>query len=124
MDRHASKKLAALLRTEITEGKLAVGARLPSTRQLEERYGVARNTANAALHLLQAEGLVVIRPGSGAYVRDPSGDSDIRVELEEVRDQLRQTREALSAAEKTVTTLLERLPARSSPPRQEARPSV
>jgi GntR family transcriptional regulator len=43
---------------------------LPPLRDLAERYGVTRNTANKALGLLQAEGLVVTRHGSGAYVRE------------------------------------------------------
>ncbi|MEU6997208.1 GntR family transcriptional regulator [Nonomuraea sp. NPDC046570] len=115
-DRHASKKLAAVLRTDIAEGRLAPGTRLPSYRQLAERYGVVVNTAQAAVRLLQAEGRVTIRPGSGTVVRSAPDmlPEDLRGELEEVRGQLRQTREALSAAEKAVTTLLERLPATAS----------
>lgn len=109
VDRHASKKLAAELRAEIgEERRFAPGSRLPSYRHLAERYGVARNTAQAAVRILQAEGLVVVKPGSGAYVRasTDAAPSDLRSELEEVREQLRQAERALSG-------LLDRLPAGS-----------
>ncbi|MEV4249514.1 winged helix-turn-helix domain-containing protein [Streptosporangium canum] len=112
-DRHASKKLAAVLRTDIAEGRYAPGARLPSYRQLAERHGVVVNTAQAAVRLLQAEGRVAIRPGSGTVVLAESDalPEGLRGELEEVQGRLRQTQEALSAAEKAVTALLGRLPA-------------
>ncbi|GHE38605.1 hypothetical protein GCM10017673_46230 [Streptosporangium violaceochromogenes] len=110
VDRHASKKLAAVLRAEISQGGRAPGTRLPTVRQLADQYGVAVNTAAAAVRLLQAEGLVVVRPSSGTYVCDQTdGPPDVRTELEDVREQLRQTRDALSATEKTVAALLERL---------------
>ncbi|WP_081937991.1 GntR family transcriptional regulator [Streptosporangium roseum] len=115
-DRHASKKLAAVLRTDIEEGRYGPGTRLPSYRQLAERHGVVVNTAQAAVRLLQAEGRVTIRPGSGTVVRaEPDAlPEDLRSDLEEVRGRLRQTQEVLSATEKAVTALLGRLPAEAS----------
>ncbi|WP_326829320.1 GntR family transcriptional regulator [Streptosporangium sp. NBC_01810] len=66
-----SRQIADDLRAEIDAGRLPPGAKLPPLRDLAERYGVTRNTANKALGLLQMEGLVVTRHGSGAYVREP-----------------------------------------------------
>lgn len=61
--------IADELRGTIEAGALVPGARLPSGRQLAEKYRVARNTADEAIRLLRDEGLVDIRHGSGAYVR-------------------------------------------------------
>ena len=43
---------------------------MPSYRQLRDAHHVAQNTAQAAVRLLAAEGLVEIRPARGAYVRE------------------------------------------------------
>lgn len=71
MDPHSpARRIAADLRADITAGRLPSGARLPSVRDLAERYSVSRSTAGKALILLKTEGLVVTRHGSGAYVRE------------------------------------------------------
>lgn len=57
------------LRQQIANGELAEGERLPSQPQLARDYGVTRVTATKAISALVAEGLVVTRVGSGAYVR-------------------------------------------------------
>lgn len=44
--------------------------KIPTVRELMQRYGVSRNTAVKAINILQGEGLVVSRYGSGNYVRD------------------------------------------------------
>ncbi|WP_410657477.1 PLP-dependent aminotransferase family protein [Amycolatopsis sp. lyj-112] len=46
----------------------ASGDRLPSSRELIERYRVGPVTVSRAIALLAAEGVVVTRPGSGTYV--------------------------------------------------------
>jgi DNA-binding FadR family transcriptional regulator len=114
---HASHNLAAAIRADITSGRLPTGARLPSYRRLAEEHGVAQNTAQAAVRLLQSEGWVTIRPASGAYVRDRteepliSNPDQLRVEVAEVRERLRETRKGLTAAEEAVASLLDRLAA-------------
>jgi GntR family transcriptional regulator/MocR family aminotransferase len=62
------QRLCAELRRAILEGRLAPGARLPSSRALALRLCVSRNTVNAAFEQLLAEGYLVARPGSGTYV--------------------------------------------------------
>jgi DNA-binding transcriptional regulator YhcF (GntR family) len=114
-DRHESQRLARYLRSEIeTSGKYPPGAKLPSYRQLVAAHGVARNTVAAAIRLLEAEGIVDIRPASGVYVRDPAGSPqirDLRTDLKQLRDQLQRTKHELVTAQRTVAELLEDLPA-------------
>ncbi|TDD91022.1 PLP-dependent aminotransferase family protein [Actinomadura rubrisoli] len=49
------------------------GERLPSSRALIEAHRVSPVTVSRALALLTAEGIVVTRPGSGAFVADRPG---------------------------------------------------
>ena len=86
---------------------------MPSYRQLRDVHGIALNTAQAAVRLLAAEGLVEIRPARGAYVRDDSHDGDnrtLRAELTHLRAVLRRSRDELEAAEGLVADVLSRLP--------------
>lgn len=116
-DKHASKQLAETLRAQIASGAHPAGARLPSYRQLRDDHGVALNTAQAAIRLLAADGLVEIRPGSGAYVRGQAGEAErpLRAELTDLREALRRSRLDLAAAEQTITGLLSRLPQEGPP---------
>ena len=106
------RRVASQLRADIENGTYQAGTKLPSYRQLEDSYGVARNTVAAALRVLQAEGLVDIRPNSGAYARDPNAPRtrDIRTELLDLQEQLHKTRRELADAQKRVTGLLEEVP--------------
>ena len=62
--------LATALRKLLESGFYPVGARFPSEYELMERYNVARLTANKAVALLTAEGLLERgRRGSGTFVR-------------------------------------------------------
>jgi GntR family transcriptional regulator len=67
--RPPSQRIADDLRAAIERGQLAGGELLPSERELARKYGTARNTARAAIHLLSVAGLVVVHHGKGAYVR-------------------------------------------------------
>jgi DNA-binding FadR family transcriptional regulator len=112
-DRFASRRLASGLRAGILSGARPPGSQMPSYRQLRDAHGIALNTAQAAIRLLAAEGLVEIRPARGAYVRDHSHDGDDRIlwaELTHLRAKLRQSRDDLEAAEGLVAELLSRLP--------------
>lgn len=69
-DTGPARQIADALRADITEGRLAPGAKLPAVRTLAQQHGVSRNTAQKAVTILQAEGLVITRYGSGAYVKE------------------------------------------------------
>src|SRR3954447_1731848 len=64
----ASARIAAELRRRIAAGELAPGARMPSTRALVQRYGVAMATATKVLTSLRHEGRTRSVPGVGAVV--------------------------------------------------------
>lgn len=61
--------LAAHLRTQIVQGVLCAGERLPSIRRLAQAHGVSAATAVQACLQLEREGLALARPRSGYYVR-------------------------------------------------------
>ncbi len=60
--------LEAALREAIRDGRLAPGARLPSSRTLARDLGLARNTVADAYGQLVAEGWLTARQGSGTTV--------------------------------------------------------
>ncbi|ODU03923.1 MAG: GntR family transcriptional regulator [Pseudonocardia sp. SCN 72-86] len=64
----SSAEITAQLRARIRSGELAAGARVPSTREIVRRHGVAMATATKVLTALRQEGLVVARPGVGTVV--------------------------------------------------------
>ena len=66
------QQLAAILRGRIESGELEPDRPLPSLVSLVQQYQVARGTAGKAVGVLVAEGLVMIVPGRGAYVRQRS----------------------------------------------------
>jgi DNA-binding transcriptional regulator YhcF (GntR family) len=112
MDRFASHRIADVLRTKIIAGTCPPGSRMPSYRQLRDAHGIALNTAQAAVRILRAEGLVEILPARGAYVRDNTRDDDgqtLRAELSNLRAALWRSKEDLDAAENRVAVLLFRL---------------
>ncbi|PYM74045.1 MAG: GntR family transcriptional regulator [Candidatus Rokuibacteriota bacterium] len=56
----------------IADGRLNSGDRLPPERELAERFRVSRTSVREALRSLQSRGLIEIRAGEGAFVRDVS----------------------------------------------------
>jgi GntR family transcriptional regulator/MocR family aminotransferase len=61
-------RLEAALRDSIRSGRLAEGARLPSSRVLAADLGIARNTVAEVYTQLTAEGWLTARSGSGTLV--------------------------------------------------------
>ena len=63
------------LRSAVLDGRLRLGSRLPSTRELATRYGVARGTVVTVFEQLRAEGYLEAKVGDGTYVtsRLPEG---------------------------------------------------
>ena len=56
------------IRRLIEEGALPPGAKLPTTRDLAGRFGLARGAAVAAYEMLVADGFAEARVGAGTYV--------------------------------------------------------
>lgn len=71
-----SQVIVEQVRLLIRNGKLKPGDRLPSERELCERFGVSRVTVREALRVLEAGGLIEIRVGAkgGGFVTEPSRD--------------------------------------------------
>ena len=67
-DISATRWLYVALRTEILEGRLRPGSRLPATRDLADQYGLSRGTIVAAFEQLRSEGYLEGKTGSGTYV--------------------------------------------------------
>ncbi|WKX73379.1 PLP-dependent aminotransferase family protein [Streptomyces sp. XD-27] len=67
-ERSSVAELASILRSELN--RYSPGEKLPSSRALVERFRVSPVTVSRALAALAAEGLVVTRPGAGAFRAD------------------------------------------------------
>ena len=61
------KWLAGQLRQELLESEGQKGYKLPTEQELVRRYQLSRQTVRHALHLLEEEGLILRRQGSGSY---------------------------------------------------------
>jgi len=59
-------QLAALLREQITSGRLS--GRMPSSKSLAQEHGVSHATSDRALVMLRDEGLIYTARGKGYYV--------------------------------------------------------
>lgn len=58
------------LRSRILSGELGPGDKLPTEKQLQQRWGFSTTIVKHALTLLRSEGLIEGRRGSGNYVRN------------------------------------------------------
>jgi GntR family transcriptional regulator/MocR family aminotransferase len=65
-----TEQLVEQIRDAIRKGRIAGGARLPSSRNLADQLGISRNTVVRAYESLILEGHVEARPASGVFVAD------------------------------------------------------
>jgi GntR family transcriptional repressor for pyruvate dehydrogenase complex len=86
------QQVARAVGEAIRKGEFAGGQRLPSERELAERFGVSRPTVREAMIALEIQGFLEVRRGSGIHVTAPTpkveGDADLDVgpfELTEAR---------------------------------------
>lgn len=71
--RNRTSEVVDRIATEIRSGVLKPGDRLPTEQELMTAMGVSRTVVREAVAALKAEGLVLTRQGSGAFVAaDPS----------------------------------------------------
>lgn len=61
-------KLCNSIKSEITEGRLTFGEKLPSKRELSESLGLSQNTVLSAYSVLQSQGYIESRPRKGYFV--------------------------------------------------------
>ena len=62
------EQVAARIMQDIRAGLLAPGQRLPSERELARQMEVGRSSVREAIGVLQVDGIVETRPGSGSFV--------------------------------------------------------
>jgi GntR family transcriptional regulator len=73
------RQIADSLRSRIADGTIPVGRRIPSLVELEQEFGVARDTLRKAVQVLKDEGLVETVTGMGIFVTaepKPPADGD------------------------------------------------
>src|SRR5258706_3040950 len=70
------QKLAGRIAALIASGEFQVGARLPSERALAERFDVSRTLVREAIIVLEIQGQVEVRGGSGIYVCTPPASAE------------------------------------------------
>jgi DNA-binding GntR family transcriptional regulator len=69
-DPRVYRRLAALLRDQITSGILAPGEKVPPIEELRQEHRHSRQTVTKAMRVLEDEGLISRWPGLGYYVAD------------------------------------------------------
>jgi DNA-binding GntR family transcriptional regulator len=91
-------QVADALREDIR--RMKPGDRLPSQRELIDRFGYASQTIQNGLAALRAEGLIVSAGNLGNFVSDGSAPtSDVRDDIKEIRSQIQALAERLEALE-------------------------
>jgi hypothetical protein len=76
-----SDRIRDHIRREILSGRVAPGGRLPTERQLADRYGVSLTTVNKVMAGLELEGLLERRRGTGTYVREELAEGALAIVL-------------------------------------------
>ncbi|MGW2045546.1 TetR/AcrR family transcriptional regulator C-terminal domain-containing protein [Streptomyces sp. NPDC001858] len=107
-------RIAGELRHRIETGELAPGDRVPSTRAITQRWGVAMATATKALAALRNEGLVRAVPGVGTVVADtapPARPAGSSADDPAVRTRIVRAAVALADAEGTAGLTMRRIAA-------------
>ncbi len=61
-------ELIESIRTQIVDGNLKPGTRLPSANEIEKQAGVSRSVVREAIAALKSEGIMVSRQGVGNFV--------------------------------------------------------
>ncbi|MFD0965655.1 FCD domain-containing protein [Seminibacterium arietis] len=62
------KKIGELLKQDLSRNVYKIGERLPPERDFAEQFGVSRTVIREAIIMLELEGLVEVKKGSGVYV--------------------------------------------------------
>lgn len=65
-------QLSDVIQSQIEQGELKQGEKIPSEDQMRELYGVSRVTVRAAIERLVESGLLIKRRGKGTYVAMPA----------------------------------------------------
>ena len=70
-------QISEVIARRIHAGQLLGGERLPTERTMAAEFGVAVGTLRKALHMLQKQGLIQPKHGSGNYVNSSPQASNL-----------------------------------------------
>lgn len=68
------------IQEQITSGNFPVGQKLPSEGEMQKSFGVGRSTIREAIRVLVAMGLIEMRTGVGAFVKNIHEPSNAAIE--------------------------------------------
>ena len=71
-DETLANRVAVQLENFILERHFKPGDRLPSERELAQQFGVSRTVIREAIRVLVAKDMLVVQPGSGTRIRNPT----------------------------------------------------
>lgn len=83
---HFSIEISRYLESEIREGRVRPGERIPTEAGLAEAFAVSRNVVREAVARLKSAGLVTSRQGLGTFVATQASQSTFRIVQEELAD--------------------------------------
>ena len=75
------KQIVYAVKTEIANGNLAKGDRLPSINELSETLYLSRDTIEKAYRELKAQGIILSSPGKGYFIENTQVELDYKVFL-------------------------------------------
>ncbi len=80
-----ARAISLRIRKAIESGQFSDGDQLPTERELAENYQASRSTVRNALNMLESEGLLIRKVGSGTYVTYEKNAAD---DINSVVDQI------------------------------------
>jgi GntR family transcriptional regulator len=89
-DRPVYQQIIDQVKRDIALGRLIKDEKLPTVRQLAKQLAINPNTIAKAYRQLEQEGIIVTKPGSGAFVTNLDSNLSRSVRKKIVSDELQQ----------------------------------
>lgn len=99
------EQLVERLLEHVTEHRLGPGDRLPPERELAGQLGVSRASVVQALVALEVQGVIDVRHGDGAVIREVPADRQVLAAVRAREHRLREVIEAREALEVRIAAL-------------------
>jgi len=83
-----AETIAQKLQERIISGKYLVGEKLPTEPELMDLFGVGRSSIREAIRILVNTGYIIVKQGSGTYVKTNTAPNDLskRLQLAALQD--------------------------------------
>jgi DNA-binding FadR family transcriptional regulator len=82
--RSMTEELAERIANRILSGELQSSSRLPTVQEMALRFGVSRTVIRETITLLKADGLIIVRHGSGMFVAGDPRRRPLRIDPDDV----------------------------------------